>query len=120
MAGVGLKDRMRKMITSVDDLDTLRLHDRFVGLSLTPLAEATARVPMRVGGEIKRLRIVPRSGIPSLDVLIGDGTGEVHAVFTGRRSLGGVAPGRGMVVEGVGHHEHGELVVLNPAYTLLP
>lgn len=116
---MGIKDRMRRLTQSVDDLDSLRLHERFVDLALAPLCEAQARVPQRLVGEVKRIRIVPRSGIPSLDVLIADGSGEVHAVFTGRKNLGGVAPGRGMVIEGVVHREQGDLVVLNPAYTLL-
>ena len=116
---MGLKDMVRRLKTSVEELDTARLQDRFVSLELTPMNEAGARVPLRVGGEVKRIRVIPRSGIPSLDVLVGDGTGEVHAVFTRRRHLGGVAPGRGIVIEGVGHHERGELVLLNPGYTLL-
>ena len=117
---MGLKDLVRRLKTSVDELDAARLQDRFVNLALSPMSDAVARVPLRVGGEVKRIRIVPRSGIPSLDVLVSDGTGEVHAVFTGRRALGGVAPGRGLVVEGVAHYERNELVVLNPGYTLLP
>lgn len=119
MVAMGLMDRMRKLTQSVDDLDSLRLQERFAELSLTPLSEARARVPMRVGGEVTRIRIVPRSGIPSLDILINDGSGEVHAVFTGRKNLGGVMPGRGMVIEGVAREERGDLIVLNPAYTLL-
>ena len=117
---MGLKDMVRRLRTSVDELDDARLQDRFVHLELTPMHEATARVPLRVGGEIKRVHIVPRSGVPALHVVVSDGTGEVHAVFTGRRTHGGVAPGRGMEFEGVAHRERGELVVLNPAYTLLP
>ena len=110
---------VRRLRATVDELDAARLQERFDHLELTPMSEATARVPLRVGGEVTRLRIVPRSGVASLYVVVSDGTGEVHAVFTGRRTLGGVHPGRGIVVEGVGHHERGELVVLNPAYTLL-
>ena len=116
---MGLKDLVRRLKTSVDELDRARVQDRFVNLALTPMSDATARIPLRVGGEVKRIRIVPRSGIPSLDVIISDGTGEVHAVFTGRRTLGGVAPGRGIVIEGVAHHEREALVVLNPGYTLI-
>jgi hypothetical protein len=116
---VGLKDIVRRLKSSVDELDSARLQERFVHLELTPMQDATARVPLRVGGEVKGVRIVPRSGVASLDVLVSDGTGEVHAVFTGRRTLGGVHPGRAIVFEGVAHGERGELVVLNPGYTLL-
>lgn len=116
---MGLKDIVRRLKTTVDELDTARLQDRFEHLALTPLAEAEARQPMRVGGEVQLIRIVPRAGIPSLEVVVSDGTGEVRAVFTGRTSLGGLAPGRGIVVEGVARRDAQGLVVLNPGYTLL-
>ena len=63
--------------------------------------------------------MAPRAGSPTLEVVVSDGTGEAVAVFTGRRRIGGVDHGRGMLLEGVAHHERGRLVVLNPAYTLL-
>ena len=66
------------------------------------------------------MRTVPRSGIPALEIVVCDGTGDAIAVFTGRRSIGGLEHGRGVMLEGVAHHEHGRLVILNPAYTLLP
>ncbi len=116
---MGIKDRFRKLATSVDDINADRVRQRMVTLDLTPIGGVEARVPLRIGGEIKRLRTVPRSGVPSLDVLITDGTGEIHAVFTGRRALGGIEPGRAVVIEGVARRERGELVILNPSYTLI-
>jgi hypothetical protein len=41
-------------------------------------------------------------------------------VFLGRRSLPGLEPGRGVVLEGVPRKERNRTVMLNPAYTLLP
>jgi hypothetical protein len=117
---MGLKDVVRRMTSSVEQIDDTRLQNRFAALGLSPMSEARARVVTRVGGEVKRLRIVPRAGNPSLEVLLDDGTGSISIVFTGRRSLGGVHPGRGLVVEGVAHLERGNLVFLNPAYTLMP
>lgn len=116
---MGIKDRFRKLATSVDDINDDRVRQRLVTLGLTPIGGVEARVALRIGGEIKRLRTVPRSGVPSLDVLITDGTGEIHAVFTGRRALGGIEPGRAVVIEGVARRERGELVILNPSYTLI-
>ncbi len=51
---------------------------------------------------------------------MSDGTADATVVFTGRRSVGGLEHGRGLVVEGVAHDERGRCVILNPAYTLLP
>jgi hypothetical protein len=112
---VGIKDRFRKLATSVEDLEADRVRQRMVAHDLTPIGGADARIPLRIGGEVKRLRTVPRSGVPSLSV----GTGEMHAVFTGRRALGGIEPGRTVVVEGVARRERGALVMLNPSYTLI-
>ncbi len=51
---------------------------------------------------------------------IGDGSGRAVAVFTGRRRIGGLDPGRSLVVEGVGRQERGRLLLLNPSYTMVP
>ncbi len=63
---------------------------------------------------------MPRSGSPALEIVVCDGTGDAVAVFTGRRTVGGLEHGRGVLIEGVAHDEHGRRVILNPAYTLLP
>ncbi len=104
---------------SVEELDTARLQDRYVGLGLTPIGEAPTRVPIRVGGEVKRLRIAPAPAPPRWRWWSATARARPTAVFTGRRHIGGIEHGRGMVLEGVAHHERGRLIVLNPAYTLL-
>jgi hypothetical protein len=94
--------------------------DRYAGLDMTSIAEVQLREPARLGGEVQGLRVVPRSGSSSLEVTVTDGSGRAVAVFLGRRSLPGVTPGRGVVLEGVPRKEGGRCVLLNPAYTLLP
>jgi hypothetical protein len=117
---MGLRDLGRRLRSSVDDLDSVRLHGRFDGLGLDPIGEAPARQPIRVGGEIKRVLIAPRDGVPALEIMIGDGSGDVTAVFTGRRTIPGMTHGRAVVLEGVAYEERGRRILLNPAYTLLP
>lgn len=51
---------------------------------------------------------------------MNDGTGTVVAIFTGRRRIRGVDPGRGVLLEGVVRKERNRALLLNPAYTLLP
>lgn len=116
---MGLKDMVRRLKTTVDELDSARLQERFDRLELTPMAGAPERVPVRLGGEVTMVRLVPRAGIPTLEVVVSDGTGEVRAVFNGRTSLGGVTAGRGLLLEGVARRDAHGLVVLNPNYTLL-
>jgi hypothetical protein len=117
---MGIRDMARRLAASVEELDAARLQDRFQGLGLAPVADAPLRVPVRLGGEVKRMRIRPRSGIPALEVVVTDGSGEATAVFTGRRALGGLHTGRCVLLEGVAHDDAGHKVLLNPAYTLLP
>jgi hypothetical protein len=117
---VPFKNLRMRLTASVADIDRNRLHDRYTGLGVTPLDTAPRRVPVRVGGEVTGLQVVPRNGSPSLEVSVSDGSGKAVAVFTGRRKIGGLAPGRGILLEGVGREDRGRLLLLNPAYTLLP
>src|SRR3954451_14949160 len=117
---MGLKDLRKRLTTSVRELDDQRLQERFNGLDITAMSDVTCRRPVRIGGEITRIRTRPRSGVPAFEITVSDGTGSAVAVFTGRRHLGGVEHNRAIVLEGVAHEEHGKPVLLNPAYTLLP
>lgn len=119
---MGLKRLVKGLSASVDDLDHQRLSSRFkeVELGHTELGDCPLRCRVRVVGEVTSLRVVPRAGSPSLDVIVDDGTGSVLAVFTGRRAIRGLDPGRGVVLEGVVRRERDKLTLVNPAYTLLP
>lgn len=117
---MGLRDLSKRLRATVEELDDERLQERFAGLGLTPMADLVARVPARVGGEVSRTRIAPRSGIHAFEITISDGTGSAVAVFTGRRHVAGLEHHRAVVIEGVAHAERGRLVMLNPAYTILP
>jgi hypothetical protein len=77
------------------------------------------RRPVRVAGEIRSLRIVPRAGADALEVTVNDGRGSVTAVFLGRRKVLGLSPGRRIVLEGVVGGEGKHRLIYNPVYTLL-
>ncbi len=104
---------------SVAELEGSRLQTRFSGLGLTPLDTVPLRTPVRVGGEVTRVIIAPRSGVPTLEIMLSDGTGTVTGVFTGRRRIPGLEHGRAAIFEGVAMHERARTVVVNPAYTLV-
>ena len=118
---MSLRDRAKKRFTaSVADLDKARLQDRYLGLDITSICDVKLREPARFGGEVQGLRVVPRSGSPSLEITVTDGSGRAVAIFLGRKSLPGLEPGRGVVLEGVPRKEGSRTVMLNPVYTLLP
>ncbi len=117
---MGLRDFARRFGADLDTLHAERLQERYRSADLHAMGTAPLRVPVRVAGEIQRHRMVPRHGSPLLEVSVSDGTGTVVAQFTGRRSLGGMEHGRGVMFEGVIREQGGRRVLLNPAYTLLP
>ena len=84
-----------------------------------PIADVRYRDRVRVGGRVRSVRVAPQHDAPTLELVVDDGTGALSAVFLGRRSLGGVAVGTKLVIEGtVGLHRN-RLAVLNPTYELL-
>ena len=117
---MGLKDAFNSKVKPVRELDADRLVDRFAELRLQPLGELEARDRTKVCGEVKRMTIKPRSGIPSTEIVINDGTGDATVIFSGRRHVAGIEHGHCIIVEGVAFADANRLVFLNPAYSLLP
>jgi hypothetical protein len=117
MAFRKIVDRLTKPIEELDRRDLEAFCTR---LQAIPLDEVQLRHPVRVAGEVRSLRIVPRAGADALEATVNDGRGAVTAVFLGRRRLQGVSPGRKIVLEGVVAGEGRRHVIYNPIYTLLP
>jgi hypothetical protein len=78
--------------------------------------EARARVT--VTGEVTATRVVPREAGPWLELTVDDGSGSIVAMFTGRRSIPGIQPGRVVELCGAIRDDHGRRVMLNPLYQL--
>ena len=117
---IAVEKKLRaRLNASVAELEQTRLQDRFRGLGLTPLGELPLRVPVRVAGEVTRVVLTPRAGVPNLEVMISDGTGKITAVFTGRRRIAGLDHGRATIFEGVAMRDRDRTIVYNPAYTLV-
>ena len=109
----------KKLRASVEELDRDRLETRYAGLDVSTIADAPRREPARVAGEVQAMTVVPRASSPSLEVVVADGTGKVVGVFLGRRRIGGLRVGTGVVLEGVLQKERNRVVILNPAYVLI-
>ena len=117
---MGIKDVLKISAKPVREIDAERLVDRIAKLRLNPISELEARDRTKVCGEVKRMTIKPRSGIPSMEIVINDGTGDATVIFSGRRHVAGIEHGHCIVVEGVAFADGNRLVFLNPAYSLLP
>jgi amino acid transporter len=86
---------------------------------VTPIAQLQWRHHARVAGRVKTLRVQPWSGVPTLQCVLVDGSGEaITLVFLGRRSIPGIRNGSQMIAEAmVGKHD-GRLAMINPSYEL--
>lgn len=116
-----LRRLVKNLRSSTDDLHREELTGRFEchQHDTVAIADAPRRVRIRIAGEVARIRVVPRAGSPSLEVTVDDGSARALVVFTGRRRIAGIDPGRGIVLEGTAREERNQLVLMNPAYTLL-
>ncbi|HUY21470.1 MAG TPA: amino acid permease [Acidimicrobiales bacterium] len=86
----------------------------------TPVSDLQWRHQARIAGRVKTLRVQPWSGVPTLECVVVDGSGEaITLVFLGRRSIPGIRSGVELTAEArVGKHE-GKLAMINPLYELL-
>lgn len=84
----------------------------------TLISELAPRTAVRIRGQVVRMRARPARGLPSLEVVVDDGSGRVIAVWSGRRSIGGVSLGRHLVIEGVAVMTDEGPTFLNPMYEL--
>lgn len=119
---MAFKKLLQRLTVSDAELDRERLRQFCQGLpGVTSIADTKPRQEFTVAGEIRSLRIVPRAGTPSLEATVNDGTGSIVVVWTGRRNIPGVAPGKRLVVSGRGTPQGtaNRLTVLNPRYELL-
>ena len=118
-----LRKLFQRLTVPMSEVDLARLKEFCTDLpGVVPIGSAKPRQEVTVAGEISSVRIVPKAeGSPSLEATISDGSGSIVAVWTGRRHLAGVCPGKRLVLSGRGRDQNGNgrLVVLNPRYELL-
>jgi len=80
------------------------------------IANAEPRSRVALAGMVRRITVRPVEGFEALEVVLSDGTGEVTARWLGRRSIGGLALGSRLKIEGVLGVEQGARKVVNPMY----
>jgi amino acid transporter len=86
---------------------------------VTPIAALQWRRHARIAGRVKTLHVQPWSGVPTLECVLVDNSGEsIILVFLGRRSIPGVRSGTVMAVEAAVGKHHGKLAMINPLYEI--
>ena len=93
------------------------------GYDVTTIADTRARSRVSVAGVLHSVTYAPQGSTTSLRAELFDGTGSLDLVWTGRREIAGIVPGRRVLATGmVARNEPGRprLVIHNPGYDLLP
>jgi hypothetical protein len=80
------------------------------------VSECTARGRVKVAGVVRRITIRPVEGFEALEAVLWDGTGEISALWLGRRSIPGLALGSRVVIEGVLGKERERPKIVNPTF----
>ncbi len=80
------------------------------------IADAPVRTRSKLAGIVRRITILPVEGLEALEIVLWDGTGEITAVWLGRRSIAGLALGSRLIVEGVIGVERSERRIVNPTF----
>jgi hypothetical protein len=119
MAAMVLKKLVERLTKPVEDIDREQLGQFCDARSLEPMDVLEGRRNVRVGGEVRAVRIVPRAGAPALEVTVTDGRGSVVGVFLGRRKIAGLSPGRKVMLTGMAAKHGNRYQLVNPVYELL-
>jgi hypothetical protein len=120
---MGLRSLAKRFSTPVEELDREKLRSYCTERGqVCAIADLVPREVVVVVGEISSIRVVPHDGSPWLEAVISDGKDVLIVMWTGRRSIPGVTPGRRLVVEGRAMPTRPgstRLKLMNPAYELL-
>ena len=116
---MAFKKMVDRFTRPVEEIDREQLTAFCDARALAAMDNIQPRRPVRVGGEVRSVRIVPRAGAPALEVTVSDGRGSVVGVFLGRRKIAGLSPGRRVAIEGVVARDGKRYLVFNPVYELL-
>lgn len=118
-----LAERFRSFFRRVAESDEQRLAKELqewaASLADTvPIASVPVRQRVKVAGAVRRITIRPVEGFEALEAVIYDGTGEMTAVWLGRRAIPGLMLGSKLILEGVSGRSHDELRMVNPTFEL--
>jgi hypothetical protein len=116
---MALKKMVERFTKPVEEIDREQLTAFCDDHDFAAIDTIEPRTRVKVGGEVRSVRIVPRAGAPALEVTVTDGRGSVVGVFLGRRKIAGLSPGRRVAFEGVAARDGKRYLLFNPIYELL-
>jgi len=117
---VSLRERITRFGQSAAEAETEEFRHAFEQVGVTPIGDCRAGEKAWICGSVRWLTVRPRGKAPAVEIEIFDGTGAVRVVWMGRRAIGGIEPGRRLIVHGRLTAVGREPVIYNPRYRLLP
>lgn len=109
----------RRVLATDEELDAAALASDVRSSGCTPIAECHPGAPVRVSGVLQAVALRPRRALAGLEAELFDGTGLLHLVWWGRRSIVGIEPGRRLTVEGrIIMGDQRVPTIVNPRYEL--
>ena len=80
---MALKKMVERFTKPVEEIDREQLTAFCDARQLAAMDDIAPRSRVKVGGEVRSVRIVPRAGAPALEVTVSDGRGSIVGVFLG-------------------------------------
>jgi hypothetical protein len=116
-----LRSRLRGWFASEDEVSTREVQTEVSRIGAQAICECRAGDKVLVTGHLRSMTLRPRRAVTALEAEVFDGTGTVRVVWLGRRSIGGVEPGRMITVSGrLVMGADGMPTIFNPRYELRP
>lgn len=84
------------------------------------IADVAARHHAVVSGVLRSVTLRPPTDTPALEADLYDGSGTLRLIWSGRREIRGIEPGRRLRAEGRVATVDGRKTMFNPRYELRP
>ncbi|KPM55519.1 DNA-binding protein [Frankia sp. CcI49] len=112
--------RFHRLTADNQELEDEDLQRASVAAGAEPMLACRDREEACVAGSIRSVTVRARSGGPSLEVDLYDGSGTVTLVFLGRKHIAGIEAGRSVKASGRVVVRDERTTIFNPRYELLP
>ena len=116
--GGRLRRALKRLSATADEMDADALEHERVMQGCSRIKTLTDREYVTVFGNVKDVSLAPRSGTPTLEATLYDGSGTLTLVWLGRRKIAGIKPGVAVKAVGRVSCHDGERVIFNPRYEL--
>jgi hypothetical protein len=111
---------LHRLTAEDDELEAEDLRRAALAEGAVPMGGCEDHQDACVAGTIRAVTVRTRSGAPTLEVEVYDGSGSVTLVFLGRRQIAGLDAGRSLKATGRICRDDRRSMIFNPRYELLP